>query len=477
MHLLRRKWLLSRRACLRGLGAALALPMLDAMRAPRAEAQTLAYPKRFFTIYAPHGFDMPSWTPALPAGKSRSMTFVDEAFEITSKRALSALAPYRDDLIVISGLGNAPANKGDFNGSHARGTGCSLTCAELTTTSDFSQIQNGVSLDQLMAGAIGAETPLKSLELGVRSGDLDGDCEDGYSCAYLNNIAWSGPSQPAPKQTKPSDVFNRLIGVYQPPSTSPAPQAPPYTGDSSILSHMKDDANRLYALVGTEDRVRVQEYLDGVAELERRLQKLETGGSTPTLSCAAPGAPADPASYEEHVRLMFDMVLFAFQCDLTRVATFMMENPFNSRDYNFIGVSGNSHEISHHGGDETKLEKIRKINEWQTQQVAYFLDKLKSSTEGDGSVLDNSLVYYTSEFGDGDDHYHHDLPVVVAGSGGGAFKTGRHVCYAGPVGGGLNEVDESKPLANLYVSFLNAMGIAQSSFGDNGSGPLTELTS
>jgi hypothetical protein len=170
-----------------------------------------------------------------------------------------------------------------------------------------------------------------------------------------------------------------------------------------------------------------------------------------------------------------DMVVFAFSCDLTRTATFMMEQPFNSRDYNFIGVSGNSHEISHHGGDPGKLESIRRINAWQTERIAELVGKLAGIDEGGSSLLDNSLVYFTSEFGDGDDHYHHDLPVLLAGKLGGTFKTGQHVCYAGPVGGDLDAVEQSKPLANLYVSILRGLGMSDAGFGDNGSAPLAEL--
>jgi len=478
MHLLRRKWHLSRRACLRGLSAVLALPMLDAMRPLAAHAQVEA-PKRFFTIYVPHGIDMPSWTPALPAGRSRKDTFVDASFALENRRALAPLADFRSQLTVVSGLGNAPANKGDFNGSHARGTGTSLTCSALKTTSDFSQIQNGVSLDQLIASRVGANTPFPSLELGVRSGDLDGDCEDGYSCAYINNISWSGPAQPAPKQTSPRDVFDRLIRFYMPATGTPS--APPTSGgalrrrDESILLSMRDDATRLSALLGKEDRVRMEEYVTGVRELERRLSMFGDGGGDAGSSCVAPGAPQDPASYEEHVRLMMDMVVFAFRCDLTRVATFMLENPFNSRDYNFINVRGNSHEISHHGGDAAKLESIRRINTWQSERVAELLGKMVAIDEGSVSLLDNSLVYYTSEFGDGDDHYHHDLPVLLAGTLGGALTPGRHVHLGGPVGGGLDAVDQARPLADLYLSILRGFGMNDATFGDDGASPLAEL--
>lgn len=477
MHLLRRKWHMSRRACLRGLSATLALPMLDAMRPLKVSAADAA-PKRFFTVFVPHGIDMPSWTPTLPSGRTRRDNFVDAAYVVADKRALAPLASLRANLTVISGLGNAPANKGDFNGSHARGTGTALTCSELKTTSDFSQIQNGVSLDQLIASRVGTNTPFPSLELGVRSGDLDGDCEDGYSCAYINNISWSGPAQPAPKQTSPRDVFDRLIRFYTPPSTAPSTKPPAVDParryDESILLHMREDATQLHALLGREDRQRMEEYLNGVRELERRLSDFG-GGEGGGVSCFAPGAPADPASYEEHVRLMMDMVVFAFRCDLTRVATFMMENPFNSRDYNFIDVSGNSHEISHHGGDADKLESIRRINAWQSERVAELLNQMAAIDEGEGSLLDNSLVYYTSEFGDGDDHYHHDLPVLLAGSLGGAFSPGRHIHYGGPVGGGLGAVEQSTPLANLYLSILRGFGMNDSAFGDNGSMPLSEV--
>lgn len=468
MNFLSRKWKISRRACLRGLGATLALPVLDAMFLDPAEAQ--AMPCRFFTIFVPHGIDMPSFTPALPSGRTRRDDFVDASFDIASKRALAPLASLRDDLIVVSGLGNAPANKGDFNGSHARATGTCLTCSEVRTTSSFDEIENGVSADQLLATAIGSATAFASLELGVRAGELDGDCEDGYSCAYINNISWTGPARPAPKQTNPADVFDRLVRFAMP---SEMPATPRYTGDESILAAMRSDAERLRGLVGAEDRVRVDEYLEGVRSIERRVAEFRMPGAP--AGCSIPARPGTPASYVDHVRLMLDMVAFAFRCDLTRVATFMMENPFNSRDYNFIGVSGNSHEISHHGGNTTKIEKIRTINEWQSEQVAYFAEQLRSTTEGAGTLLDNSIVYYTSEFGDGDDHYHHDLPVVLLGKGAGAFETGRHVHYGGPVGGGLDDVSRSKPLANLYLSIFEAMGAPQATFGDNGVARLAEL--
>ena len=257
---------------------------------------------------------------------------------------------------------------------------------------------------------------------------------------------------------------------------TPPPVDPSRRHDESILLAMREDANRLNTLLGREDRLRMEEYLTGVRELERRLSDFGSGeGGGGGNACLAPGAPPDPASYQEHVRLMMDMVVFAFRCDLTRVATFMMENPFNSRDYNFIDVSGNSHEISHHGGDADKVESIRRINAWQTERVAELLQQMAAIDEGQGSLLDNSLVYYTSEFGDGDDHYHHNLPVLLAGSLGGAIKPGRHIHYGGPVGGGLDAADQSTPLANLYLSVLRGFGMNDTAFGDNGSMPLTEV--
>ena len=475
---------LSRRSLLRGLGAgagvALALPWLEAMSSD-ATAQDERAPTRFVTIFAPHGMDMPSWTPRLPAGRSRSVDFVDPAFGIDDRRVLAPLAPYRDELVVISGLGNAPANAGDFNGSHARGTGTLLTCSALRATSDIGRIENGESLDQLLARRVGGATPFASLELGVRAGELDGDCEDGYSCAYINNISWSGSASPSPKQTSPRDVFGRLVRFYMPSMPGdPPPTTPAYRPERSVLDHVRADAMRLSGIVGRDDRRRVDEYLSGVRELERRLDTFGGGGGMmgggAVAECVAPARPeASPASYEEHVRLMLDLIAFAFRCDLTRVVTFMMENPFNSRSYAFIDVSGNSHEISHHGGDASKLERIRRIDEWQTGQVARFVGALASSTEGTDTLLDHSIVYYTSEFGDGDDHYHHDLPIVIAGRGNGAITPGRHIHYGGPVGGGLGDVSRSRPLADLYVSIQNAMGVPDTSFGDNGTRPLAEL--
>jgi hypothetical protein len=489
-----RKLSLSRRAALRGLGAGLgvsvALPWLEAMTptgSKRARAQAAAKPLRFLAVTAPHGMHMPAFTPK------------EVGADYVLPPILAPLAALKVDFNVISGLANYPASitTKEFAGSHARGTGALLTQSPLRFTA-AKDIQNGISLDQMVANHVKQLTRLPSLEVGVSSGSATGNCEDGYSCAYLHNISWSGPTTFMPKETNPRALFNRLFAGGVPSAPMPPAGGAPVPGAGaaaqkdllyrkSILDLVRGEAGRLNPRLGNKDRAKLDEYLTSVGELQRRLNEFEqtgSGGGPAPVSCSPGTAPADgaPASYEAHLRLLSDLIVMSFQCDVTRVSTFMQENPFNSRSFAFLGVSGNHHNISHHGGAAAKLAAQQKINTFEVTQLAYLLDKMKQAQDADGeSVLHNSVVLFTSEFGDGDDHYHWDLPVLVAGQAGGRFKTGRHISYPhkGASGPG-NKTD--MPMANLFINVLQAFGIGNSTFGTDGTqpygtAPLADLTS
>lgn len=445
---------ISRRFCLRGAGGvALALPVLDLMGPTRtAHAHGGEAPVRFVALYVPHGIHMPDWRPDNegPLGNLPSI--------------LAPLEAHKQDINVLSRFENHPASitTQQFAGSHARGTGAFLTSQRLAFTDDFDDITNGISLDQVMAGQIGNQTPLPSLELGVRGGSLTGDCEDGYSCAYLHNISWSGPGQPAPKETDPRELYDRLAGVHNPEGGVPGVPDLTTQFDLGVLDRVLEEAHALESRLGSDDRDKLGEYLESVYEIEQRLEDFQGG---PVSNCGdLPAKPGEPGNYEDHVRLMFDLVALAFRCDMTRVATFMLENPFSSRSYDFLGIGDDHHYLSHHGGSSSKIDDIRTINTWHAEQLAYFLDRLAEVEEPGGSLLQNSIVMYSSEFGDGDDHYHHDLPVLVAGRAGGAFETGRHI-----------EVSNDRPIADLGLTFLQAMGIDETQFGEDGDSPVTEI--
>ena len=471
---------LSRRAALRGLGVTMALPWLEAMAPRRAQAQSAA-PLRFLTMFQPHGVHMPAWTPKT-TGAGYAMTPI-----------LQPLEALRSQFSVISGLANYPASitTKEFAGSHARGTGALLTQAPLRFTA-AKDIQNAISIDQVIANRVKSLTRLPSIEVGVASGSATGNCEDGYSCAYLHNISWSGATTFLPKETSPRALFNRLFanatvpGRPAPttpggPTPAPAPAGPtPATKDllyrKGVLDLVRGEANRLNVRLGSRDRAKMDEYLTSVGELQRRLSEFEKGAIVPptpsALTCTPGTAPADgtPSSYEAHLRLLADSIVLSFQCDVTRVATFMLEDPFNSRSFSFLGVSGNHHNISHHGGASAKLMSQQKINTFYTTQLAYLLDKLAKAGEGDQNLLHNSIVLYTSEFGDGDDHYHWDLPVLVAGAAGGRWKPGRHISYPHKGSSGpANKTD--MPLANLFISVQQAYGIDARTFGTDGTAP------
>lgn len=439
----------NRRTVLRGLGAAVTLPWLESLR-PRLAAATAAAvnpPLRMGFFYVPNGAHMPAWTPEQEG----------TAFELPP--TLTALAPYREDLCVLSGLAQNNARAlGDGGGDHARSLACFLTGVHPNKT-DGADIRTGVSVDQVCAQQVGRATRFPSLELGIEAGRQAGNCDSGYSCAYSTNISWRTPTTPVPKEINPRLVFERLFGSED-RNESEAERERRQTLRKSILDLVKDDARRLHHSLGASDRRKVDEYLTSVREVEVRVERAEQGGEGPEGFERPDGIPRTVA---DHIRLMGDLLVLAFQGDLTRISTFVFANEGSNRSYDFIEVPEGHHELSHHGRDPKKQAKIQKINAFHVEQFAHILGRLKAIKEGEGTLLDHCMLVYGSGIGDGDRHNHNDLPILLAGRGGGTITTGRHVRYS-----------RDTPLNNLYLSMLDRMGTPVPSLGDS-TGRLTSL--
>lgn len=439
---------LSRRTVLKGVGTALALPLLDAMLPLGALAQSVQKaqkPVRLAYLFVPNGMHMPAWTPAAEGAN----------FALTP--TLAPLAKVKDSLLVLSGLTQNNARAlGDGGGDHARSAAAWLTGCHPRKTSG-ADIKAGVSADQIAAKALAGSTPFSSLEIGCERGGMAGDCDSGYSCAYSSSISWRGDATPVAKEVDPRLVFERLFQSDDQTGNAEA-RARRQRDRQSILDFVLDDASRLKSKLGAHDRHKVDEYLAGVREIELRLAHLEkssrqNGGGLPAGVAVPSGMPAD---YGEHLRLMSDMMVLAFQADLTRVCTFMFANEGSNRSYRPIGVSEGHHELSHHGGATDKQTKVQQINLFHTQQLAYVLEKMQSIREGDATLLDNSLIVYGGGISDGDRHNHDDLPVLVAGKGGGSLRTGRHVRYP-----------NQTPMTNLHLSLLDRVGARIENLGDS----------
>jgi hypothetical protein len=434
---------LPRRTFLRGLGATIALPLVDAMvPALSALAQTEARPvRRLGIVYAPNGMNIWRWKPATDGAQ----------FELTP--LLEPLAPFRDRLLVLSGLSNkeADAIPGEGGGDHSRGQAAFLTGvhAKKTQGPDF---QAGVSMDQIAARALGTETQLASLELALESNDLVGGCELGLSCAYTGTLSWRGPTSPVPVEIDPRAVFERLFGSSD--TTDPQARLERLQTERSILDSVTSDLQRLQRRLGAADRTKVGDYLDAVRDIERRIQKAEEQSGRELPIVAQPAGV--PAVFEEHARLMFDLMALAFQTDLTRVCTFMIGREQSTRTYPEIGVPEPHHPISHHQQRPEYLEKLAKINVFHLTIFAAFLEKLRSTRDGDGTLLDGVMLVYGSGLSNPDAHDHHDLPILVAGGGSGQLRGGRHIKY--PL---------DTPLANLHMTLLDKMGVPVERLGDS----------
>ena len=436
---------LPRRTFLRGLGVAMALPALESMTpAIRAAAETglsnSKYPRRMAFVYIPNGANMADWTPAT------------EGADFTLPAILDPLKAVRNDLLVLSGLAHDKARPhGDGAGDHARALATFLTGCQARKT-DGADIRVGTSVDQVAAAQLGRYTRLPSLELGCDRGQQTGNCDSGYSCAYSFNLSWRTPSSPMPPEVDPRSVFERLFGNASAEET-PEIRAMRVRHRRSVLDAVAEDSRQLRTGLGQTDRRKLDEYLSSVREIELRIESSEKFASA-LPDYDKPGA--EPQTYEDQLRLMFDLLALSFQTDTTRIATFVLAHDGSNRPYPSLGVPEGHHDLSHHGNDEAKKAKIAKINRFHITQFARFVEKLKATPEGDGSLLNNAMIVYGSGIGDGNAHNHDNLPVLLAGRGGGAFSTGRHVRFP-----------QNTPMTNLYLTMLERMGVHADSLGDS----------
>ena len=437
---------LSRRTVLRGLGAAVALPFLDAMYpafAAQAVKKSLAANRMAF-LYVPNGIIMEEWTPAGGVGSTSLQEF---------PRVSRALAPYRDDVIMLTGLASdAGREHGDGSGDHARAGAAYLTAAHPRKTSG-KDIKAGVSIDQVAARHFEGQTRFGSLELGCEEGIQGGNCDNGYSCAYSNSLSWRNADTPNPPEIRPRAVFERMFGAAD-DEKDPARRRRMGNYRKSILDTALDEAQTLKSSLGGADRRKLDEYLYAVRDIEKRIQNIEHDNAV-RVPVSAPAASV-PDDFSEHSRLMFDLMALAFQTDMTRVVTVLLAIEQSPRNYPEISITEGHHGLTHHQGDKGKIEKVTQINEFHIKQFAYLLEKLKATPDGEGTLLDNSMIVYGSALADGSQHQHQNLPTVIAGRGRGTLKPGRHVRYG-----------EETPIANLYVSMLDRMGVPAASFGDS----------
>ncbi len=442
---------LSRRTLLRGAGATVALPLLDAMLPVRGEAkrlQSLAK-TRMVAVYIPNGTIPEQWKPA-ETGADYNLPY-----------SLEPLEPFRNDFLCLSGLTHDQAREhGDGAGGHARAAATYLTGVHPKKTAG-SDIRNGVSFDQIAAQALGKESRLPSLELGVDEGSTSGNCDSGYTCAYTNNISWKSETQPLPPIVNPRIAFERLFGDIDGPMDEET-LAKRMADKSSLLDLVREQTRRLRSDLGKTDQRKLDEYLESVRSIEARIVAAEQAGDTvvPTM-----GKPAGtPPTFAEHSRLLFDLIATAFETDMTRVVTFMFGREGSNRTYREIGISGAHHGMSHHKNDPEKIVQLAQINRYHIEQLAYFLNRLKTTKDAEGTLLDNAMVVYGGGIRDGNKHDHEDLPVILAGRAGGRLTPGRHVRY-----------QAETPMANLLLSVLQRMDVEAEKVGDS-TGLLDGLT-
>ncbi len=440
MKILTRKSL-PRRSILRGMGASIALPLLDAMiPSMTAQAATPANPvKRLGFVFMPMGAHMPAWT---PTGNELSPS-------------LRSLEKVRDQLTIVGNLELRNA----YPGTHAT-SNCAFLSAATAKWTESSDYFLATTVDQVAAKHIGQETRLPSIELAMDLLTNVGQCDNGYACVYQNNLSWSSPTTPLPSEAHPRIAFERMFGD----GGSAADRRAELRKNASLLDWVGADIARLRRELGPSDRTKVNEYLDTVREVERRIQKAEK--STAESSLRDLDRPVGvPASYADHARLMFDLQVLAMQGDVTRVITFQLARETSNRSYPEIGINEGHHPLTHNGGDPAKLAKVAQINAFHVSLFAYYLEKLKATPDGDGSLLDHSMILYGSGMSNSDIHDHTDLPVLVAGGGAGKIKGGRHIRY-----------DKPTPLANLHLTLLEKVGVRMDRFADS-KGKVEELLS
>ena len=432
---------LSRRSVLRGLGASLALPLLDSMvPALSALQRTAAAPvKRLGVFYVPNGMSMPYWWP-----KSEGPI---EKLPAT----LQSLEALKDRVLLCGGLADEAANLVKGGGDHARSAGTFLTCVPFKITSG-ADVFASVSMDQVAAAEFSKETQIASLELGIESNAMLGACDGGASCAYTNTIAWRTPTTPLPIENDPRAVFERLFGTTG--STDPRARLARMKRDRSILDFVGSEVASLERVIGPQDKIKIDEYLEAVRDIERRIQMAEDQNSRELPVVEQPiGVPGD---YAEHAKLMMDLLALAYQTDLTRASTFMLAREVSARAYPEIGVSDSHHPLSHHQDEAAKLERLHKINEYHFRQFAYLVSKLAGMREGDGTMLDHTLFLYGTGISDSNTHFHDDLPIALVGGRAAGIKGGRYIRYP-----------KGTPLANMHVTVLDKLGVQVEKLGDS----------
>ncbi len=432
----------SRRALLQGMGASLALPLLDAMiPAMAATRLTAATPAvRLGFVYVPNGIIQKGWLPAQTG----------TGYEFLS--TMKPLEPFRDKMLVLSNLMQRGGRAlGDGAGDHARAGASWLTGIHPKKT-EGSDITAAISVDQIASKEFGKITQLGSLEIGLEEPNLAGGCDSGYSCAYTNTVSWRSPTTPNPMEINPRAVFERLFGDGD--STDAASRIKRMREERSILDFVREDVARLQPGLGARDKSKLDQYLEGIRDIERRIQKAEEQSAT--LKLPVLERPTSiPDEFEDHAKLMSDLMVIAFQTDMTRVVTFMMAREGSNRSYRSIGVSDGHHSVTHHQNDPNKIEKTMKIDELHTKTFAYLVEKMKSTPDGDGTLLDHSMILYGSSISDGNAHTHHDLPLVLVGGAAGQIKGGRHIRYA-----------PETPMNNLLLTVLDRAGVPAETLGD-----------
>jgi hypothetical protein len=443
---------LARRAFLRGLGTTLALPLLDSMvPAFAATPKSAASPAvRLGFVYVPNGIIMDRWKPSAEGAN----------FEYTS--CLKPLEPFRDRINVLTGLAQVNGRAlGDGAGDHARAGATWLTGVHPKKTGG-ADIHSGISADQIAARELGKSTQLASLELGLESPQLAGNCDSGYSCAYTNTISWRNDTTPLPMEINPRAVFERLFGDGD--STDSAARMKALKEQRSILDYVTGDLDRLESNLGAGDRGKLTQYLEAVRDIERRIQRAEEQSAG--LKLPAMDKPSGmPDDFDEHSRLMMDMLVIAWQTDMTRVVSFMMAREGSNRSYRAINIADGHHSCTHHMNDPVKIEKTAKINAYHIKTFAYLVDKLAKTPDGDGTLLDHSLLVYGSSISDGNAHTHDNLPLLLIGGASGQVKGGRHIVYP-----------KETPMTNLLLSMLDKSGIkAPEKLGDS-TGRIDRLT-
>lgn len=435
----------NRRTILKGVGVSFVLPFLESLIIEKAHASSP--PIRTAFIFVPNGINMNHWTPS-------------DSFEFEG--ILEPISNLKNKINVISGLAQYNAHAlGDGGGDHARSASTWLTGVHPRKTSG-SNIKAGISFDQILANHFRNTSRFPSLEIGCERGGLSGDCDSGYSCAYSNSISWKTESTPVAKETDPKLAFDRLFQTGN-KDEDESTKLERIESDKSILDYVLADAKRLSLRLGKTDRVKLDEYMTGVREIENRIKLFSKGFNENHEINNFKNLDKTPRDYQEHIRLMGDLMILAFQTDTTRVSTFMFANEGSNRAYKMIGVNDGHHELSHHQKNVEKLDALKKINTFHTSQLSYILNKMNSIQEGERTLLENSMIVYGAGICDGDRHNHDDLPILLAGNGGGKIKTGKHII-----------TKKSTPMNNLFLSMADKLNIPLEKFGDS-SGKLHEI--